>query len=110
MRVVEGTDTTYRLARKHRIKVAFGSDMLFNPNGLDRQGVQLVKLSRWFETPEVLRIATSGNAALLAMCGERNPYPAKLGVVEEGALADALLVDGNPLEPCILHGATNMRP
>lgn len=84
--------------------------MLFNPNGLDRQGVQLVKLSRWFETPEVLRIATSGNAALLAMCGERNPYPAKLGVVEEGALADALLVDGNPLEPCILHGATNMRP
>ncbi len=98
MLVVEGTDTTYRLARKHRLKLSFGTDMLFNPKGLDRQGAQLVKLSRWFETPDVLRLATSGNASLLAMCGERNPYPAKLGVVEEGALADVLLVDGNPLE------------
>jgi imidazolonepropionase-like amidohydrolase len=26
------------------------------------------------------------------------PYPGKLGVVEEGALADLLLVDGNPIE------------
>ena len=42
--------------------------------------------------------ATSTNAQLLAMSGNRNPYPGKLGVVEEGALADLLLVDGNPLE------------
>jgi imidazolonepropionase-like amidohydrolase len=28
----------------------------------------------------------------------RSPYPGKLGVVEEGALADLLLVDGNPVE------------
>ena len=28
----------------------------------------------------------------------RSPYPGKLGVVEEGALADLILVDGNPLE------------
>ena len=33
-----------------------------------------------------------------ALSGLRNPYPGKLGVVEEGALADLLLVDGNPLE------------
>ena len=32
------------------------------------------------------------------MCGKRNPYPGKLGVIEEGALADLLLVDGDPLE------------
>ena len=32
------------------------------------------------------------------LSGLRNPYPGKLGVVEEGALADLLLVDGNPLE------------
>ena len=32
------------------------------------------------------------------MSGNRNPYPGKLGVVDEGALADLLLVDGNPLE------------
>ena len=43
-------------------------------------------------------MATGDNAQLLALSGQRNPYPGKLGVVEEGALADLLLVDGNPLE------------
>jgi imidazolonepropionase-like amidohydrolase len=28
----------------------------------------------------------------------RSPYPGRLGVVEEGALADLLLVEGNPVE------------
>jgi imidazolonepropionase-like amidohydrolase len=31
------------------------------------------------------------------LSGKRNPYPGKLGVVEEGALADLLLVDGDPI-------------
>jgi imidazolonepropionase-like amidohydrolase len=43
-------------------------------------------------------MATADNAELLGLCGLRNPYPGKLGAVEEGALADLLLVDGNPLE------------
>ena len=43
-------------------------------------------------------MATGTNAELLALCGKRNPYPGKLGVVEKGALADLLLVDGNPLD------------
>jgi imidazolonepropionase-like amidohydrolase len=43
-------------------------------------------------------MATGTNAQLLALSGKRNPYPGKLGVVEEGALADLLLVDGNPVE------------
>jgi imidazolonepropionase-like amidohydrolase len=42
-------------------------------------------------------MATGTNARLLAMSGKRSPYPGKLGVVEEGAFADLLLVDGNPL-------------
>jgi imidazolonepropionase-like amidohydrolase len=47
---------------------------------------------------EVLRQATSRAAALVERCGRRNPYPGKLGVIQEGALADLLLVNGNPLE------------
>jgi imidazolonepropionase-like amidohydrolase len=43
-------------------------------------------------------MATSTNAELLALSGKRNPYPGKLGVVEQGAFADLLLVDGNPLD------------
>lgn len=43
-------------------------------------------------------MATADNGELMALSGLVNPYPGKLGVVEEGALADLLLVDGNPLE------------
>jgi imidazolonepropionase-like amidohydrolase len=53
---------------------------------------------RWYTPAEVLITATSTNAELLALSGPRNPYPGKLGVVEECALADLLPVDGNPLE------------
>ena len=42
-------------------------------------------------------MATGTNAQLLALSGKRNPYPGKLGVVEQGALADVLLVDGDPI-------------
>ena len=41
-------------------------------------------------------MATADNAELLAMSGPRTPYPGKLGVVEAGALADLILVDGDP--------------
>ena len=43
-------------------------------------------------------MATAVNGELLALSGERNPYPKKLGVIEEGAYADLLLIDGNPLK------------
>ena len=37
------------------------------------------------------------NAELLALSGPRNPYSGRLGVIEEGALADMLVVGGDPL-------------
>lgn len=95
--VTAGTDAAYTLARKHGVKVAWGTDTLFDAGLAARQGAQLAKMTRWFSPAEVLAMATSGNAELLAMSGERNPYPGRLGVVEEGALADLLLVDGDPL-------------
>ena len=96
--VITGTDTAYALAKKYRIKTAFGTDVLFSAAWAKRQGAQLAKLVRWYPPGEVLRMATGDNAALLALSGPRNPYPGKLGVVEEGALADLLLVDGNPVQ------------
>ena len=58
----------------------------------------LASLARWYTPAEALIMATSTNAELLTLSGLRNPYPGKLGVVEQGAFADLLLVDGNPLE------------
>jgi imidazolonepropionase-like amidohydrolase len=96
--VFAGMDTAYRLARKHKLKTAWGTDIVFSPGLARRQGELLVKLQRWYTPAETLVMATGTNAELLAMSGKRNPYPGKLGVVEAGALADLLLVDGNPLE------------
>ena len=42
--------------------------------------------------------ATSLSGELLQMSGERSPYPGKIGVIEVGAHADLLLINGNPLE------------
>jgi imidazolonepropionase-like amidohydrolase len=53
---------------------------------------------RWYTPAEALKMATADNGELMALSGFINPYPGKLGVVEEGALADLLLVDGNPLD------------
>ncbi|GAB2657297.1 amidohydrolase family protein [Flavihumibacter cheonanensis] len=96
--MVQGTDNAYALAKKYNIKTAFGTDCLFDPKLAARQGAQLAKMVRWYTPFEVLRMATSNNAELLALSGPRNPYPLKLGVIEEGAYADLILVDGNPLE------------
>jgi imidazolonepropionase-like amidohydrolase len=97
LEVSNGTDNAYRLAKKYKIKTAWGTDTLFSATGGVRQNRQLTKLTRWYTPAEVLRMATHDNAELLALSGPRNPYPGKLGVVEEGAFADLLLVQGDPV-------------
>jgi imidazolonepropionase-like amidohydrolase len=97
LQVTAGTDTAYKLAKQYKIKTAWGTDTLFDAKLAARQGAQLSKLTRWYTPAEVLKTATADNAELLAMSGPRNPYPGKLGVIEQGALADLLLVDGDPI-------------
>src|SRR5215831_15764607 len=93
-----GIERTYALARKYNIKTAWGTDVLFSQALAQQQGAILASLVRWYSPAEALAMATGANAELLALSGKRNPYPGKLGVVEQGALADLLLVEGNPLE------------
>lgn len=96
MAVFAGTDNVFTLAKKYRIKTAFGTDVLFSARLAQRQGELLAMLRRWYTAPEVLAMATGTNGQLLQLSGKRNPYPGKIGVVETGALADLLLVDGDP--------------
>ena len=98
LEVFAGTDNAYKLAKKYKIKTAFGTDILFDARAASRQGAYLAKMVRWYTPAEALKMATADNGELMALSGFINPYPGKLGVVEEGALADLLLVDGNPLE------------
>ena len=97
LQMFAGTDTAYALAKKFKLKTAWGTDTLFDAAVAATQSDQLAKMVRWYTPAEVLRMATSTNAELLALSGLRSPYAGKLGVVEEGALADLLLVDGDPI-------------
>ena len=98
LEMTRGTDTAYKLAKKYKIKTAWGTDTLFSVKLSKRQGAQLAKLVRWYEPWEVLKIATHNNAEILKLSGPRSPYPSKLGVIEEGAYADLILVSGDPLD------------
>lgn len=98
LEMTKGTVTAYQLTKKYKVKTAWGSDCLFDAKLATRQGAQLAKLANWYTPYEILKMATSTNAELLALSGPRNPYPHKLGVIEEGAYADIILVKGNPLK------------
>ncbi|MCM5527361.1 amidohydrolase family protein [Parasegetibacter sp. NRK P23] len=96
--VIEGQEKIWPLAKKLKVKLAWGTDFLFEPELNERQNEFILRLKKWFTTAEILKMVTHDNAQLLALSGLRSPYAGKLGVVEEGALADLLLVNGNPLE------------
>jgi imidazolonepropionase-like amidohydrolase len=95
--VIAGSNTAYPLAKAHKLKTAFGSDMLFSAEKAARQGIMLTHLARWYDSAGILKMATGANGELLALSGPRNPYPGKLGVIEEGAFADLIVVDGDPI-------------
>jgi len=96
--MIAGTDNAYRLAKKYNIKTGFGTDVLFDAGFAEKQGKQLAKLKKWYTPFEIMRMATYNNAQLLKLCGPRDPYLGEFGVVKEGALADLIMVDGNPLQ------------
>jgi imidazolonepropionase-like amidohydrolase len=98
--VTNATFNAYALAKKYGIKTAFGTDTLFNPASVPKEGKMLAKLCKFDMTPaEALKMATSTNAELFKTCGPRDPYPeAMFGLVKEGCFADVILVDGNPVE------------
>jgi imidazolonepropionase-like amidohydrolase len=103
--VCEGTANMYRMAAEiPDLLVTWGTD-LFNVPSADDQVQQLDRLSQWFEPVDILQMATGNATRLLAMSGDKNPYPeGPIGVIEEGAYADMLLVDGNPLDGVAMLG------
>ena len=94
----DGTDTAYLLAIKHGVPTGWGSDILFDAKATERQGAMLAYLKRWYTPAQALKQATADNAFILNLSGPRNPYPGALGVIQTGAHADMLLVEGNPVD------------
>ncbi len=84
-------------------KVVFSTDIIGDPAALTKQNDEFkYRLEEW-SSYEVLLQATSKAGELLALSGQLNPYPAgPLGVIAEGAYADILLVEGNPVEDALI--------
>ena len=81
--VIEWSGDAITWAKRYDVKLAFGSELMFDPNQMTRQNPDILELSQWFTSAEALKLVTHDNAKLLALSGPRNPYPDELGVVEE---------------------------
>ncbi|WP_210879953.1 metal-dependent hydrolase family protein [Roseovarius autotrophicus] len=93
-----GTVQAFEMGRAEGVNMAFGTDVLMNPEGAASQGRQLAKLTRFMAPLEALRMATGAAGELLALSGARAGYDGRLGVIEAGAMADLLVVTGEPEE------------
>ncbi len=95
---------------KNNVKVVFQSDYVGKFADAERARYYEI----WWRTEkfgsnfEVLKQMTSTASEMLALSGPRNPYSdGPLGVIEAGAYADILIVDGNPLEDISMIGGTD---
>lgn len=93
--------------KKYKPKYVFNSDIVFSTLAYFRQHMDYEKFiaGEWFGNHYALRGMTSVGGELAQLTGKLNPYPGKLGVIEEGAYADILIVEGNPLEDMSAIGA-----
>jgi imidazolonepropionase-like amidohydrolase len=87
-------------------KTTFGVDTVTNTpaNAIRARDHEVWFWTHKFGNFQALKSMTSIGGQLAALTGKNNPYPGKLGVIENGAYADILIVDGNPLEDITVLG------
>lgn len=93
----DNTAKVIQWAKKYAVKLGWGTDLLEGLDNRKHQLEDLVLRKEWFPSAELMIQATGNNGDIVALCGKRNPY-GKLGVVEEGAMADVLIYSKNPLK------------
>ncbi len=96
--VRDGARNMLGLVAKHKVDTFAGGD-LWQDQLIDKGPKDMVLRKEWFPDVEILRQNTSSAGRWLAKSGTKNPYrEGPLGVIKEGAYADLLLVEGNPVE------------
>ena len=96
--------------KKYKPKFGYMTDCVGGPKTCEKQ----IAYEKWlhaefFGNHHMLKAATSTGGEIVALAGDViNPYlEGQLGVIEESAYADILLVDGNPLEEIAVIGAVD---
>ena len=91
-RKLENTCRVYEQLRQAGVKVVIGGDYGFTLTPMGQNARDIGHFVKFFgySPAEALRCATAVGGELMGHGGE-------LGVIRAGALADLLLVDGNPL-------------
>ena len=104
---LEGSKNVVEYIKKHKPKIVHNVDTVLSTIEFGRAHRDFEKyyFASLFGNYAFLVSATSTGGELAQLTGKRNPYPAKIGVIEEGAYADILIVDGNPLEDLSVLGA-----
>jgi imidazolonepropionase-like amidohydrolase len=96
--VNEGSANLMKWAKKFGVKIAWGTDLFGPPAKQALQSQEFIARANFFTPYEILKQVTSSNAELFKLSGKRHPYQeGELGVIQEGAYADLLVIDGNPL-------------
>ena len=96
-----------KLANKYKPKMVFNTDIVLSTLPVTRavRDNAMYMHADMMGNLAALKAMTSMGGELAQATGKNNPYPKKLGVIEEGAYADIILVDGNPLEDITVLGA-----
>ena len=98
-----GSINCFKWAKKYGAKVAWGTDMFGTREAYDNTLLEFKTRAEYYSNIEQLKQVTSANGELLALSNLKHPYPgAKLGVIESGAYADLLIVDGNPIKDILV--------
>jgi len=106
----EGSKNLKAYVKKYKPKIVFSVDTVLSTMYQARSNRDFEKYihADWFGNHALLVASTSTAGELAQLTGQRNPYPdGKLGVIEPGAYADILVVDGNPLEDVTVLGAND---
>ncbi len=94
----DGLDAMLRLAKEYGANIALGTDFVGSSETKAMQLNELTLRTEWFTNAEILRQATGDNGRLWELAGPRSPYQkGPVGVIEPGAYADILVVNGDPI-------------
>ncbi|WNJ17866.1 amidohydrolase family protein [Pontibacter sp. G13] len=104
-----GIDGMLKLTKELNFdKIGFGTDVVYAPDLIKTINKEFTLRTQWFSTFEIMKQATCNSGQIINLSNRM--IPGKLGVIEEGALADILLINGNPMEDLnlLLHPEENL--